>query len=171
MHLDPINDCPSQTQTSRAYERSVAIMPFITVTSFMKARITWAVITLAVLVAGTVARLTSGSHTAHVIWMTGLVITAVTVVFGTLRSALHGQFATDLVATLSIFGSVALNQPLAGLVIVLMQTGGEALEAYAEGKASAALHALEEAAPRTAHRVLSNKIEEITAADVEVGDR
>ena len=140
-------------------------------TTFMKARITWAVITLAVLVAGTVARLTSGSHTAHVIWMTGLVITAVPVVFGTLRFALHGQFATDLVATLSILGSVALNQPLAGLVIVLMQTGGEALEAYAEGKASAALHALEEAAPRTAHRVVGSKIEEITAAEVEVDDQ
>ena len=34
-----------------------------------------------------------------------------------------------------------------------MQTGGEALERYAEGRASAAVRALEEAAPRIAHVV------------------
>src|SRR5262245_45519230 len=61
MHLDPINDCLSRTQTA-------AITRY---NDFMKARIIWAAITLAVLLTGTVARLTSGSHAAHVIWMTG----------------------------------------------------------------------------------------------------
>jgi heavy metal translocating P-type ATPase len=136
----------------------------------MKLRIAWAAITLAVLLGGAVARLTWGSHSAHIIWMTGLVVMAIPVVFGTLRAAMQGRFATDVVATLSILGSIALDQPIAGLVIVLMQTGGEALEAYAEGKASAALRALEEAAPRTAHRVVGNRVEEITAAEVDVGD-
>ena len=46
-----------------------------------------------------------------------------------------------------------LGQPLAGLIVVLMQTGGEALERYAEGRASRAVRELEAAAPRLAHRV------------------
>ena len=36
------------------------------------------------------------------------------------------------VAAMAIMTSVVLAQPLAGLIVVLMQTGGEALERYAE---------------------------------------
>jgi cation transport ATPase len=74
---------------------------------------------------------------ADVVWMIGLVVTGVPVVWGTLRRFASGHFATDLVAALAVTTSVILQQPLAGLVIVLMQTGGEALERYAEGRASA----------------------------------
>ena len=54
---------------------------------------------------------------------------------------------------LAIVGALLLGEPLAGLVVVLMQTGGEALERFAEGRASAAVRALEAAAPREAHRL------------------
>ncbi len=37
---------------------------------------------------------------------------------------------------LAIITAVVLDQPLPGLVVVLMQTGGEALEQYAAGRAS-----------------------------------
>src|SRR6476661_1302380 len=47
--------------------------------------------------------------------------------------------AADLVATFSILGALLLDQPVAGLVIVLMQSGGEALERRAERRASAAV--------------------------------
>src|SRR6188472_4391243 len=88
----------------------------------------------------------------HYVWTLGVILLGAPIVFQTIRNALKGRFATDVVATLSIVGSVALDQPLAGLVIVLMQSGGEALERYAEGRASAAVRALEEAAPRIGHR-------------------
>src|SRR6478609_1755966 len=104
------------------------------------------------------------------VWMFGVVLLGAPIVFQTIRNALKGRFATDVVATLSIVGAVALDQPLAGLVIVLMQSGGEALERYAEGRASAAVRALEEAAPRYAHRVAGDTIEEILATDVAIGD-
>jgi heavy metal translocating P-type ATPase len=88
-----------------------------------------------------------------------------------------GHFATDLVAMLAIVTAVLLHQPLAGLVIVLMQTGGEALERYAEGRASAAVRALEEQAPRIAHRFpagespnVGGRVDDVGVADVAVGD-
>src|SRR5918912_745289 len=84
--------------------------------------------------------------------------------------AARGRLSADLVATLAILASVLLQQPLVGLVIVLMQTGGEALERYAEGRASDAVRALEEAAPRTAHRVRDGRVEDVRADDVAVGD-
>jgi heavy metal translocating P-type ATPase len=74
------------------------------------------------------------------------------------------------VATLAIVGAVLLAQPLVGLVIVLMQTGGEALERIAEGRASDAVRALEAAAPRTAHRVRGGVVEDVRAEDVIPGD-
>ncbi|HET7373338.1 MAG TPA: heavy metal translocating P-type ATPase, partial [Gemmatimonadaceae bacterium] len=92
------------------------------------------------------------------------------IVFQTLRKALHGRFATDVVATLSIVGAIALDQPFAGLVIVLMQSGGEALERFAEGRASAAVRALEEAAPRIAHRCGADRTQDITVGEILVDD-
>src|SRR5690349_2833669 len=116
----------------------------------MSRRYTWLVLTLVVLALGAVIALRDLAL-AQTIWMAGVVITGLPLVARTTRDAVNGRFATDIVASLSIIGAVALHQPLAGLVIVLMQTGGEALESYAEGRASNALRALEEAAPRIAH--------------------
>ena len=76
----------------------------------------------------------------------------------------------DVVATLSIAGALLLGQAVAGLVIVLMQTGGETLEAIAEGRASAAVRELEAAAPRMAHVVTGAGIRDAAAEEVAVGD-
>src|SRR5262249_53582930 len=51
-----------------------------------------------------------------------------------------------------------------------MQTGGETLERYAERRATRAVRALEEASPRTAHRLEGNRLHDVPADDVVVGD-
>jgi heavy metal translocating P-type ATPase len=104
------------------------------------------------------------------IWFAGLLLTGVPVVWRTLRSAAHGHFATDIVATIAIVASLLLQQPLAGLIVVLMQTGGEALERYAEGRASRAVKQLEDDAPRLAHRLEDGRILDVQATAVRVGD-
>jgi heavy metal translocating P-type ATPase len=104
------------------------------------------------------------------LWSTGLVITGVPVVWSTLRGAAAGHFAADLVASLAIFGALLLGEPLAGLVVVLMQTGGEALERYAEGRASAAVRELEAAAPRIAHRLEGRELSDVAVDAVRVGN-
>lgn len=136
----------------------------------MRTRTVIPAVALILLVGGALVGAWLGGNAANIVWMTGLVFTGAPVVYRTLRAAVAGRFATDVVATLSIVGSVALGQPVAGLVIVLMQTGGEALERYAEGRASAALRALEQAAPRRAHRVAGDHIEEIDASEVAPDD-
>ncbi len=92
-------------------------------------------------------------------------------VWTTARGVLAGRFAADLVATLAIIGAAALGQPMPGLVVVLMQTGGEALERYAEGRASSAVRELEAAAPRQAHRLDSaGRTVDVPASAVRPGD-
>ena len=91
-------------------------------------------------------------------------------VWHTVQGALRGQFAADVVATLAIVASVLLGQPFVGLVIVIMQTGGEALEQYAEGRASDAVRALEALAPRIAHRLRDERVIEDVPVDAVVPD-
>jgi heavy metal translocating P-type ATPase len=105
------------------------------------------------------------------IWMLGLAVTGTPVAWRTLRAAFAGHFATDLVAMLAITGALALGEPLAGLVVVLMQTGGEALERYAEGRASDAVRALEADAPRVAHRLAGDRLTDIDADAIVIGDQ
>lgn len=104
------------------------------------------------------------------IWFAGLVVTGLPVAWRTFRGLVRGEFAADVVAMLAIIGAVLLQQPLAGLVVVLMQTGGEALDAYAVARASSAVEALEADAPRTAHRVVDGRVTDIDAGVIDPGD-
>ena len=125
---------------------------------------------LAFLLAGATAHLAGASDLADTIWIVGLLLVGLPVVFRTLRLAFRGHFATDLIAMLAILGAIALSEPLAGLLVVLMQTGGEALERYAEGRASRAIQELEQLAPRIAHRVRGETVEDLAVDQVVVGD-
>ncbi len=108
---------------------------------------------------------------AHALWTIALIGAGFPVVWRTLRAARHGNFATDVVASLSIITAAIIGQPLAGLVIVLMQTGGEALERFAERRASAAVRELEKAAPRIAHLVTEDRgLVDVAVGELNVGD-
>jgi heavy metal translocating P-type ATPase len=104
------------------------------------------------------------------VWYAGLVLTGIPVSWKTLRGMLRGEFAADVVAMLAIIGAIALQQPLAGLVVVLMQTGGEALETYAVARASSAVASLEAEAPRHAHRLVGQSVTDIDASAIVPGD-
>src|SRR5678816_2966218 len=125
----------------------------------------------AVIAAGLVARAAApGAVYDRGIWYLGLAVTGAPVVWRTLQGALRGHFAADVVATLAIVASALLGQPFVGLVIVLMQTGGEALERYAEGRAPDAVRALEAVAPRIAHRLRDERVIEDVPVDAVAPD-
>ena len=104
-------------------------------------------------------------------WYAGLVLIGAPLVWRTVAGMVRGNFASDVVAMLAIVTAIVVGEPLAGLVIVLMQTGGEALEHYAEGRASNAVRELEAAAPRIAHRYDGDHVTDVTVEQVAVGDR
>lgn len=111
---------------------------------------------------------------SRVVLLGGLIATGAPIVWRTAIEARHGHWATDVVAVLAIVVAVLLRQPLAGLVIVVMRSGGEALDQYAAARASAALRELEEAAPRIAHRLLTTtdaSVEDVSVGEIAIGDR
>jgi hypothetical protein len=63
---------------------------------------------------------------ARLILLVTLLAGGLPVVVGTVWGMLRRKFAADIVATLAIVGAAVTGEYLAGCVIVLMQTGGEA---------------------------------------------
>src|SRR6266487_1157784 len=81
---------------------------------------------------------------------------------------LRKEFSVDVIALLAITGSLLLREYLAGAFIVLMLSGGEALEAFALRRARTSLSALAERAPRTAHIWQGDQLISIPSEAVEV---
>ena len=84
--------------------------------------------------------------------------------------ALRRQFGSDLLAGISIVTAVVLEEYLAGAFVVLMLSGGEALESYAVGRASSVLRALAQRMPLTAHRRVTGDVADVSLDAVRVDD-
>ncbi|MUH53459.1 MAG: cadmium-translocating P-type ATPase, partial [Actinobacteria bacterium] len=75
-------------------------------------------------------------------------------------------------AVTAILATIIVGEFWASLVIVLMLTGGEALEDYAEGRAERELSSLLEHVPHVAHRYRADgTTEDVAASRVVIGDR
>jgi heavy metal translocating P-type ATPase len=86
------------------------------------------------------------------------------------RSMLRGHFGIDVLAVTAIIATVLVGEFWASLIIVLMFTGGEALEDYAQGRAKRELSALLERNPLVAHRELDGTSVDVPVGEVLVGD-
>ncbi len=84
--------------------------------------------------------------------------------------ALRKEFGSDLLAGISIVTALLLGEYLAGTLVVLMLSGGEAIEAFALDRASSVLHALAARLPSVAHRKNGDEIEDVAVGEVRVGD-
>ncbi len=103
--------------------------------------------------------------------LAGLVLGGAPLVWTLLRQALRREFGSDLLAGISIVTAILLGEYLAGTLVVLMLSGGQALEAYAVRSASSVLEALAKRMPAIAHRRLGSEIAEVPLGEVAVDDR
>ncbi len=87
-----------------------------------------------------------------------------------LRKLLKREFGSDLLGGISVVTSVLLGEYLAGSIIVLMLSGGEALESYALRSASSVLGALAKRMPSIAHRKRGSDIADVALDEIAVGD-
>ncbi len=91
-------------------------------------------------------------------------------VFDLAMKAIRSEFGSDLLAGISILTAVLLGEYLAGTLVVLMLSGGQALEAYAVRRASSVLEALSKRMPSVAHRTVDGKLQDISLDSVAIGD-
>ena len=84
--------------------------------------------------------------------------------------ALKREFGSDLLAGISIVTALLLDEYLAGAFVVLMLSGGEALEEYAVASASSVLKALAKRVPSVAHIKSDGMLKDVALDQVKVGD-
>lgn len=99
-----------------------------------------------------------------------LVIGGLPMLYDLLRKLLQREFGSDLLGGISIITSVLLDEYLAGSIIVLMLSGGEALESYALSSASSVLAALAKRMPSVAHRKRNSEIVDVDLHEVAIDD-
>ena len=80
------------------------------------------------------------------------------------------EFGSDLLAGISILASVLMGQYLVGAIIVLMLSGGAALEQFATRRASSVLDGLAKRMPQIAHRQRGTSVEDVNLDQVHIGD-
>lgn len=122
------------------------------------------------LIAGSMTWLLGQPEPANWLWFGTLIVAGAPLVWQTLRGMLRGKFASDVVAMLAIVTAVVMYEPFAGVLVTLMQSGGEAMDDFGFRRASSSLEALIARAPRTARRKSGDSLEDIAAGDVLVGD-
>ena len=83
----------------------------------------------------------------------------------------RGKTGVDIIALLAMAGALVLGQYLAGAVVGVMLSGGQALEGYAGERAKRELRELLARAPRIAHRYEDGRLVDPPIGSVGRGDR
>jgi heavy metal translocating P-type ATPase len=138
--------------------------------SFFKTYKQLGAVLLSVLLAA-VLDLTNKDSASHVVLAISAGINVVPLVWGMIQDLRDGKWGVDILAATAIITSVVMGEYWAGIVIVVMLTGGEALEDYAESRAENELTALIENKPKKALLLKSGKEKSIKISEVAQGDK
>lgn len=164
----------SQSMHSLAYVESVSparnYMSMRIVRFFQ--RYTWVGLTL--LVAAVYGALLLAGQPTLANWVVGVyvgIFIAVTA-YGMLKDILRGHWGLDILAVVAMVSTLSVGEFLASLIVVLMLSGGEALEDFASRRAASDLENLLAHAPSIAHRRIdeSGSYEEVPVDTVKAGD-
>jgi len=98
-------------------------------------------------------------------------VSVLPLLWGMIQDLRDGTYGVDILAATAVITSVVMRQYWAGIVIVLMLTGGESLEDYAEHRAKKELDALLTRAPQKARILRGTREIEVKASEVVVGDK
>ena len=114
-----------------------------------------------------------GGQTTAAHWILGTVsiIEVIPLAWQMWQDVQSGTYGIDILAATAIIASVLLGQYWAGMVVVIMLTGGEALEDFAEHRARSELDALLARAPQRAHVLRKGKTVDVPVSQVTVGDK
>jgi heavy metal translocating P-type ATPase len=99
-----------------------------------------------------------------------LLVGGVPLVFDLAKKLVKREFGSDLLAGVSILTAVALGQYLVAAIVVLMLSGGTALEEFATARASSVLDALARRVPNVAHRRGADGVADVKLEEIRIGD-
>ena len=105
-------------------------------------------------------------------WLVSIyaIFIAIILLIDMIKMLRSGSYGVDILAITAIIATIAVGQFWAALVIVLMLTGGETLEDFADHRAKRELSALLDRAPQIAHLLRDKAITDVPVSQVQPGD-
>jgi heavy metal translocating P-type ATPase len=125
---------------------------------------------LALIALGGALSLLGASTAGDAVWAATVALMLVPLTWSILRTLAQGRVGVDAIALVAMAGALAVGEYLAGAVIALMLSGGNALEASASRRARRELTALLERMPSIAHRREGGGWVEVPVERLAVGD-
>lgn len=111
-------------------------------------------------------------YSAVVILLIAILIACIPLGFELALQIWKRNFSVDLLAFLSIVTAIALKQYWVAAIVVLMLSGGKALEEYATRRASSVLGALARRMPHLAHRIDGkDSVQDLPIESIAVGHK
>ena len=130
-----------------------------------------AAIAVGAIAAGGALHAAGAGSAGDLVWAAAVALLAAELAYEVARTVVvERHLGVDTIALVAMVGALALGQELAGAVIGLMFSGGEALEAAASRRARRELTALVRRAPTVAHRLVDGRLEDVPAEAVAAGD-
>lgn len=127
-------------------------------------------VTVGALGVGVVAWTVDATDVADVAWTVGTVSALLPAIWWLVASLRRGQFGVDVIAVLSLLGTLWVGEHLAGALIAVMLSTGRTLEEAAERRATKDLRSLLQRVPKVARRRTADGVQTIAVDDVAVGD-
>ncbi len=127
-------------------------------------------LTVGALAAGGIAWLVGAGDVADAFWIAGTLVAVAPAALWVVAALRQGRLGVDVIAVLSLVGTLLVGEYLAGALIAVMLAGGRALDAAATRRASHDLKALLERAPRFARRRVGAQVSVIPLAEVAADD-
>ena len=122
-------------------------------------------------IAGGVAAATSNHKFSSAILAIVALVSLVSILWSIVQDIRVGTYGVDVLAAMAILAAILFGEYWTAIVIVLMFTGGEALEDQAEHRAKTELTALLDKAPIDAHLIRGSKETNVAIDTVKVGDK
>ena len=107
-------------------------------------------------------------------WSAGILIVAGSLIallmfIDMVKTLKSGKFGVDLLAITAVIATLAVGEYWAALIVLLMLTGGDALEDFAANRANTELQSLLANSPQDAHLVMADTLTDIHIDAVTVG--
>jgi heavy metal translocating P-type ATPase len=122
------------------------------------------------MVAAVAVKLLHDPHVVNIVLGVAIAGASVPLLISLVQQLVKKNFSVDILALLSIVTALIVGQYWVAAIVVLMLSGGKALESYATGRASSVLSALAKRMPQTAHRV-GEMVSHVSIDSIVVDDR
>lgn len=127
-------------------------------------------LTVGGLVAGGIAWLAGLRQAADATWIAATVVIMLPALWWVIDALRRRRVGVDLIAVLSLAGTLVVGEYVAGALIAVMVATGRALDAAAQRRARRDLTALLQHAPRSARLRHGDRVATVPLAEVGVGD-